>query len=145
MLIRKIKQKTKYPLHKKRSFPLRVSSVNVTKSTVFCGFGHIYWRNPYRKTSFFLQWSLFRSQWTKVSVNVIWLFNSQYPLNWNLTKSVLYINRFKPKVIGVESGMIKFIWRYCSLKTLPFHSIRYNFHFIKQKCFYEAKSSFTDK
>ena len=29
-------------LHKKRSFPLRISSVNVTKSAVFCGFGHIY-------------------------------------------------------------------------------------------------------
>ena len=28
------------------SFSLRISSVNVTKSAVFCGFGHIYWRNP---------------------------------------------------------------------------------------------------
>ena len=33
------------PLHKKRSFPLRISSVNVTKSAVSCKFGHIYWRN----------------------------------------------------------------------------------------------------
>ena len=31
---------------KKRSFPLRISSVDVTKFAVFCGFGHIYWRNP---------------------------------------------------------------------------------------------------
>ena len=31
---------------KKWSFPLRVSSVNVTKSAVSCEFGHIYWRNP---------------------------------------------------------------------------------------------------
>ena len=30
----------------KWSFPLRVSSVNVTKSTGSCRFGHIYWRNP---------------------------------------------------------------------------------------------------
>ena len=30
------------PLHKKLSFPFRISSVNVTKSAVFCGFGHIY-------------------------------------------------------------------------------------------------------
>ena len=45
-------------LHKKmRFFPLRISSVNVTKST----FGHIYWRNPcvvplsvYLKNVFFL-------------------------------------------------------------------------------------------
>ena len=29
-------------LHKKRSFPLRISSVNVTKSGGSCGFGHIF-------------------------------------------------------------------------------------------------------
>ena len=34
------------PLYRKWSFPLRISSVNVTNSTVYCGFGHIYWRNP---------------------------------------------------------------------------------------------------
>ena len=33
-------------LHKKWSFPLRISSVNVTKSAGNCIFGHIYWRNP---------------------------------------------------------------------------------------------------
>ena len=33
------------PLNKKRSFPLRISSVNITKSAVSCGFCHIYWRN----------------------------------------------------------------------------------------------------
>ena len=33
-------------LHKKWSFPLRISSVNVAKSAENCGFGHIYWRNP---------------------------------------------------------------------------------------------------
>ena len=43
------------PLHKKWSFPLRISSVNVTKSAANCGFGHIYWRNPQWKTSFFVQ------------------------------------------------------------------------------------------
>ena len=30
----------------KWSFPLRISSVNVSKSIGNCGFGHIYWRNP---------------------------------------------------------------------------------------------------
>ena len=36
-----------YPtLHKKWDFPLRISSVNVTKSTGNYGFGRIYWRNP---------------------------------------------------------------------------------------------------
>ena len=33
-------------LHKKWSFPLRISSVNVTKSAGNFGFGHIYWKNP---------------------------------------------------------------------------------------------------
>ena len=30
------------PLYKKKSFPLRISSVNVTRSTTNCGFGHIF-------------------------------------------------------------------------------------------------------
>ena len=33
-------------LHKKWRFPLRISSVNVTKSGDSCGFGHIHWKNP---------------------------------------------------------------------------------------------------
>ena len=33
-------------LHKKWSFPLGISSVNVTKFAVSCGFAHIYGRNP---------------------------------------------------------------------------------------------------
>ena len=33
-------------LHKKWSFPLRISLVNVTKSAENCGFGHISWGNP---------------------------------------------------------------------------------------------------
>ena len=33
-------------VHKKWSFPLRISSVNVTKSALSCGYGHIYWRKP---------------------------------------------------------------------------------------------------
>ena len=49
---------TEHPLHKKWSFPLRISSVNVTKSAGNCAFGHVYWRNPYWKTSFFVQWPL---------------------------------------------------------------------------------------
>ena len=37
---------SEYSLLKKWSFSLRISSENVIKSAVFCGFGHIYWRNP---------------------------------------------------------------------------------------------------
>ena len=39
-------------LHKKWSFPLRVSSVNVTKFAGNCRFGHIYWRNLNGKLHF---------------------------------------------------------------------------------------------
>ena len=42
-------------LHKKWSFPLMISSVNVTKFAGNCGFGHIYWKNPSWKTLFFEQ------------------------------------------------------------------------------------------
>ena len=43
-------------LHKKWSFPLGISSVNVTKSAICCRFDHhIYWRVPKWKTSFFVQ------------------------------------------------------------------------------------------
>ena len=31
-------------------------SICVTKSAVSCGFGHIYWRNPKLKTSFFIKY-----------------------------------------------------------------------------------------
>ena len=47
-----------YLLLKKWSFPIAIFSVNVTTSAVSCEFGHIYWRNPYWKTSFFVQWFL---------------------------------------------------------------------------------------
>ena len=43
-------------LHKKWSFPLRISSINLIQSAGNCGFGHIYWRNPRWKTSFFVQY-----------------------------------------------------------------------------------------
>ena len=42
------------PRHKKWSFPLSISSVNLTKSAGNCRFGHIYWRNLQWKTSFFV-------------------------------------------------------------------------------------------
>ena len=42
-------------MHKRWSFPLRISSANLTKSVGKCRFGHIYWRNLYWKTLFFVQ------------------------------------------------------------------------------------------
>ena len=54
-------------LHEKWSFPLRTSSVNVTKSAVSCVFGHIYWRNPSWKTSF-CKHCVFLNQWCEKNV-----------------------------------------------------------------------------
>ena len=45
----------------KWSLSLRVSSANINKPAVSCGFGHIYWRNPQWKTSYFIQW--YRNMW----------------------------------------------------------------------------------
>ena len=42
-------------LHKKWNLPLRTSSVNVTKSTGNCEFGHIYWNIFWWKISFSVQ------------------------------------------------------------------------------------------
>ena len=62
-LRQKIPMISKYTLHKKWSFPLRISSVNVTKSAGDCGFGHIYWRIHWWKTSFFVQWYRVIASW----------------------------------------------------------------------------------
>ena len=48
-------QKLLQTLHNKWSFPLRISSKNMTKSAVSCGFDHIYSKNPSWKTSFFVR------------------------------------------------------------------------------------------
>ena len=58
------------PLHKKWSFPLRISFVNVTKFAWNCGFGHIYWTNPLWKTSFFVQCTTL--WWQEKSLVFVW-------------------------------------------------------------------------
>ena len=58
------------PLQKQWSFPWRISSVNLTKSAVSCGFGYIYWTSPSWKTSFLCSGScafLSLFQWKKES------------------------------------------------------------------------------
>ena len=70
-------------LHKKLSFQLRISSVHVNQ---ICGFGHIYWRNPSWKTSFFVQCNIFL-KWDKHILAVItndyktvfWWGNLEFP------------------------------------------------------------------
>ena len=46
-------------MHKKWNFSLSIFSVNASKSEGNCRFGHIYWRKPSWKTSFFVQWNIF--------------------------------------------------------------------------------------
>ena len=48
-------RRTKRSLYEKQSFLSRISSGNMTISAENCGIGHIYWKNPYRETSFFVQ------------------------------------------------------------------------------------------
>ena len=50
------KENKKQSQYKKWSFSLGISSVYMNKSEGNCGFGHIYWRNPWWRTSFFVQW-----------------------------------------------------------------------------------------
>ena len=64
-------------LHKKWSFPFRVSSVNVTKSADSCGFGHICWRNPKWKNSFFVQWNEFFFFWEKEHRKIIQMIQEE--------------------------------------------------------------------
>ena len=70
-------------LHKKWSFPLRTSSVNATKSVnVYCGFGHIYWINPWWKTPFFAHWI----SWNCVYLKLSWcqqLYRTKFLWNFN--------------------------------------------------------------
>ena len=58
-----------FSLHKKWSFPLRISSVYVTEFAVSCRFGHVYWRIPKLKTSFLLQ-----------CLTMFWIQCSEYSL-----------------------------------------------------------------
>ena len=58
--------------HKKWSFKLKISSVNVTKSAVSCGLGLIYWRNPYWKILFFGQWINILKNLSKIFENIMY-------------------------------------------------------------------------
>ena len=64
-------------LHKKQSFPLRISSVNVTKSAGNCRFGHIYWRNPNRRLHFLCSG-------TRYCTGLIWQMFSSFFISSNL-------------------------------------------------------------
>ena len=74
-------------LHKKCSFPLRISSVNVTKSAGSYGFGDIHCRNAYWKTSFFFFFTFADNFNKKVAT-----FNRKY---WR--HNISQVNAFRTK------------------------------------------------
>ena len=85
--------KATWPLHKKWSFPLRISSINVTKSVVSCGFRHIYWRNPKWKTSFFVHdrdlWNSVNTSAAKLKLRKLYKTNHAKHLMWFFSSNLV--------------------------------------------------------
>ena len=70
-------------LYKKRSFSLRISLVNVTKSTVSCGFDYIYWKIFKGKIHFLCSGSwklLFEKIWQSLTEGIVFSFT--FPGDW---------------------------------------------------------------
>ena len=60
---------------------IKFSIVNVTKSTENCRFCHSYWRNPWRKTSFFVQ---FENEEQYTLSNTIYIgFQNSHTFLWS--------------------------------------------------------------
>ena len=80
-----------FPLQcpKNEVFSLRISSVNVTKSEVSCGFGHIYWRNPWWKTSCFVQCYSITPviYWPSIHCSLLYQWRFQNPVNYQSPSS----------------------------------------------------------
>ena len=92
---------------KKWSFPLRISPVNVTKSAVSSGFGHICWRILNGELHFFVQWlSCFFefSFWRKLILHIARVLST-------------YLHQIKLNANDAEnqSASLWIIWRNCKL------------------------------
>ena len=101
-------------MHKKWSFPLRISSVNVTKSAVSCEFGHIYWGSPKWKTSFFVQWEFLSSEADANGFSTEWLFQTAAKTSMKTCKCTskgLHNGCFTSK--QTSKGKIKFFQCQC--------------------------------
>ena len=121
-----------YVLHKK-SFPLTSFSVNVTKSAVSCGFGHIYWRNPLWKTfldqSWFSAcryisikatnwWCGFRWVWSGMLKEAIKILRSQKPKKvWSLFCACNFL------FIKVINWLCKFWWVWSGMRKEVFKTL----------------------
>ena len=124
-------------LHKKWSFPLRISSVNVTKSTITCGFGHIYWRNPTWKTSFFVQlvergtFDSFHQidiQWQSWAMKLIAALGTKKILKENFTSDVVLSVHLEVFFflyhIDVRLAITSLRYLYCEFKNTFKHFIK---------------------
>ena len=101
-------KKDKLALHKKWSFPLRISSVNVTKSPVSCRVGRNYWRNPSWKISFFMQCSF---QWKIEYRHILLLWKA-----WQMIMIIMMTNdildkklKFSIKELNESARNFKFV------------------------------------
>ena len=82
-----------YAMRKSWSFPLRIYSVNLTKSAVSCGFGYIYWRNLQWKISIYCpvmvqQWSQIREKQPRSNIDK----EVTTTKRWNIVNSFTCIN-----------------------------------------------------
>ena len=91
---------------KKWSFPLRISSVNVTKSAVSCGFGHIYWRNPIIENFIFcaVQYLSRVSKNRYKDVTKMQIIPNRWMITWRLMCNIRNVNFIKLQCLkGVNS------------------------------------------
>ena len=105
------------PLHKNWSFPLGISSVNVTKLAGNCGFGQIYWRNPLWKTSFFVEWTVGTTNhfWCyEVYFAWMWVDMTQLPIRTWLAHCT-WIHGWI--VLPISKEQVWFFWFTCRVLT----------------------------
>ena len=95
---------------KKWSFPLRISSVNVTKSAGNCRLGHIYWRNSEWKTSFFVQCN------ERETIILIWVWKGETFTRGTTQKMKFSIKDFFSKCEQIRSFLR--IWSLLLKKSL---------------------------
>ena len=121
-------------LHKKWSFPLRISSINVTKYAGNCWFGHIYWRNLQLETSFFVAIKPLRFHWQKI----IWDFSFSgpgfcSPLSINNSLIKCLVKAFsQAKWVPIRGTFIHFVMTDHEISTFIFNSTQIKKNKIKK-------------
>ena len=94
-------------LHKIWNFPLRISSVNVSKSSRNCRFSHIYWRNPWWKTLFFVQCQHTKARKTQETVSFQQKFNNHAIFLIYLAFTFLFSQKTKTNEVNEQMFFIQ--------------------------------------